>query len=90
MATNITDISFDRPVIEGDGSLTSQSRTFFNTLKTRVLEQSLVVGTGSPEGVVEADVGTSYMDDAGVAGAISYIKRDADILGDKSMGWVLV
>jgi hypothetical protein len=30
------------------------------------------------------------MDDAGTAGAILYIKRDTDIAGDKTQGWILV
>ena len=50
----------------------------------------LIVGTGSPEGAVEAFVGREYMDDAGTAGSIKYIKRDADVAGDKSKGWILV
>jgi len=83
----ITQISFDRPVVESDGSLTPQSRTFFKTLTN----QALIIGTGSPEGVVIAEIGASYMDDTGTAGGIMYIKRDADDgAGDKSIGWVLV
>ncbi len=48
------------------------------------------IGTGSPEGVVEARQTRFYMDDAGVAGAILYMKQLDDIAGDKTMGWVLV
>ena len=85
--TRITTISLDRPIVEGDGSLTLQSRTFFRAL----FVQSLIIGTGSPEGVVESEQGASYMDDAGVAGAIKYIKRDNDDgAGDKTKGWILV
>lgn len=47
-------------------------------------------GSGSPEGVVEAAPGKLYYDTAGTAGNILYIKRDADIAGDKSQGWILV
>ena len=90
MVIRITDISFDRSIIENDGSLTSQSRTFFRTLTN----QALIIGSGSPEGVVIAEIGASYMDDTGITGAISYIKRDADDAvpptPDKSKGWVLV
>ena len=49
-----------------------------------------IIGTGSPEGIVEAPQARRYMDDAGTAGAIYYIKRNADIGGDKKLGWILV
>lgn len=86
MVDRITEISFDRPITESDGTLTLQSRTYFKTLTN----QALIIGTGSPEGVIEAEQGASYMDDAGTAGSIKYIKRDNDIGGDKSQGWILV
>ena len=83
----ISKISFDRPITEDDGSLTSQSRVYFQTLTSR----ALIVGTGTPEGVVIAVQGASYMDDSGSTGAIMYIKRDADDgAGDESKGWILV
>jgi hypothetical protein len=83
----ISKISFDRPIIEDDGSLTAQSRVYFQTLTNR----ALIVGTGSPEGVVVAVQGTTYMNDSGATGAIMYIKRDADDgAGDQSIGWILV
>ena len=87
MADRIPLISTDRPIVEDDGSLTSQSRLFFGA----IFRQALIIGAGSPEGVVEASIGASYMDDAGAAGAIKYIKRDADDgAGDTSKGWILV
>lgn len=49
-----------------------------------------ITGIGSPEGIVEAQKNSFYMDDTGTAGNIFYIKRDADISGDKSQGWILV
>ena len=82
----IGEISKDRPVVESDGSLTLQSRTFFKAIEV----QALIIGTGSPETVVEAEQGASYMDDTGAAGSIKYIKRDDNIGGDKSQGWILV
>jgi hypothetical protein len=86
VATRIPILSTDRPVVEDDGSLTSQSRTFFRSIWV----QSLIIGAGSPEGVVEAEIGASYMDNTGSAGSILYIKRDADDgAGDKSIGWIL-
>jgi len=49
-----------------------------------------IIGTGSPEGVEEASPPRLYMDSAAGTGSILYIKRDADIAGDRSMGWILV
>lgn len=82
----IDTINAANPITDGD-LMTQQMRTFV----TQVTASGLVIGTGSPEGVVEANQGRMYMDDAGTAGSILYIKRDAsDGAGDTSIGWVLV
>lgn len=87
MVDRISSLSTDRPIVEPDGSLTVQSRTFFRELAV----QATIISTGSPEGVIEAEIGATYMDGAGTAGNILYIKRDADDgAGDKTIGWVLV
>ena len=86
MVTRLVQPSSDRPMIKEDGSPSVQ----INTWLKKVSDRALIVGTGSPEGIVEAVQGAEYMDDAGVAGAIKYIKRDDDIAGDKTVGWVLV
>ena len=86
MVDRISIPSANRPFVDEDGILTSQSRTFIRS----VFIQALIIDTGSPEGVIEAEIGSSYMDSAGVAGAILYIKRDDNIGGDKSQGWILV
>lgn len=49
-----------------------------------------IIGTGSPEGVVEATVLREYMDLTGAPGAVKYIKRLADIGGNRTMGWVAI
>ena len=55
-----------------------------------VSKLGLIIGTGSPETVESADQGRIYMDDAGTAGNILYIKRDTDISGDTKKGWILI
>ena len=50
----------------------------------------ILTGSGSPEGVVEAQPTRLYMNTAGTAGSILYIKRDSDVGGDRSQGWILV
>ena len=62
----------------------------FRRWTVEVSRLGLELGEGSPEGVVEALQGTEYMDTLGTAGNIKYIKRDSDVLGDKSLGWILI
>jgi len=50
----------------------------------------ILQGSGSPEGVVVALPTRLYMDIAGASGSILYIKRDTDVGGDRSQGWILV
>ncbi|WP_372857615.1 hypothetical protein [Pseudoalteromonas sp.] len=90
MVTRLVQPSSDRPLLKDGGSPNVQ----FNSWLKTVSDRALIIGTGSPESVVEANQGAIYMDDSGIAGAILYIKRDADDgLGpvpDKTKGWVLV
>ena len=72
--------------VDVDGRMTDRFRLWAQPLTN----QSLIVGTGSPEGVIGALQTAVYMDDAGTAGNILYIKRDSDVLGDTTKGWVLV
>lgn len=79
--------SSSRPLVNDDLSPSAQ----FNSWLAIVTSQALMIGTGSPEGVTGAKQLSLYMDDAGIAGAILYIKRDADDgLGDTTKGWILV
>ena len=74
------------PIIEANGSPTTQYRTFFKNIE----EQSLILGEGSPEGVVEESQGREYADTNGSTGSIKYFKKLSDIGGDKTQGWELV
>jgi hypothetical protein len=65
-------------------------RELFRDFTFKVSRLSLMSGSGSPEGVVEAEQLRMYMDTAGTASAIMYVKRDADIGGDKTQGWILI
>lgn len=86
MVTRTVQPSSDRPLLKESGSASTQFNSWLKTISDR----SLIVGSGTPEGIVEGVQGADYMDDTGVVGAIKYIKRDADILGDKTKGWVLI
>ena len=75
-----------QPIVKTDGTMEQAFRTW-----TLLVNLSIMLdGAGSPEGVVEALPKQLYMDTAGTAGAILYIKRDADVGGDTSQGWILV
>ena len=79
--------SSSRPLNNEDGSTSEQ----MNTWLTVITGQSMIIGIGSPEGVVEGIQTAVYMDQAGITEAVLYIKRDADDgLGDKTKGWILV
>ena len=82
---NITPPSANRPLLDDQGTMTQQTRKFMNA----IARLSPLEGSGSPEGVVEARATRLYMDTAGVAGAILYIKQVDSISGDKTKGWIL-
>lgn len=86
MRNTVTRLNAVAPVVNDEGYPVQQFRTFL----LQIQERGLIIGTGSPEGVVEAEQGAEYMDDTGTAGSIKYIKRDADISGNKSKGWILI
>ncbi len=86
MITFVTTPTPTRPIIQQDMTADQEFQSWIQI----ITNQALIIGTGSPEGVVQAVVGANYMDDAGTAGNIKYIKRDADIAGDKAKGWILI
>jgi len=74
------------PIVKQGGLMQEPFRLFIND----VAKLGVIVGTGTPEGTVAAEQGQQYMDDTGTAGAIMYVKRDADIAGDITKGWILI
>lgn len=61
-----------------------------NLFSEAVANLPVIVGSGSPESFIEAQQARLYMDSAGASGSILYIKKFADISGDRKLGWVLV
>ena len=87
MANNIPQLNFDRPVVDQDGSVNIQSRPFFRA----IMDRALIIGSGSPETVVPALQGASYMDEDGALGNVFYIKqKDDDGAGDSTKEWKLI
>ena len=87
MVDRIPTLTSTRPLVDDKGIATQDFRSWFNTIGN----QSTIIGTGSPEGIIEAEITQEYMDLAGTAGSIKYIKRDVDNgAGDKRFGWILI
>ena len=90
MAVNIPKPEALRPIVFADFTQEDLFRDFLNAITNQVNERSLLLGSGSPDGVVEAVKGREYMDEAGTASTIKYIKKFDDVAGDKTLGWILV
>jgi hypothetical protein len=86
MVTRVTPPTTTRPIIDESGEMVQEMRAWTQI----ITNQALIIGTGSPETVVEAGQGSRYMNDAGTTGNIEYIKRDDNVAGDRKKGWVLV
>ena len=82
----ITPLSPVYPVINSGGQMSQQMRSWAQA----VTQLQIVSGIGSPEGVVKASPKQVYMDESGTSGSILYIKRDDNIGGDTSQGWILI
>jgi len=74
------------PIINNEGLMTD----IFQSWVVRMTNLDLMVGTGSPEGIIVSEVGREYLDTNGSAGSVKFIKQKADIAGDRSKGWVAV
>ena len=75
-----------QPIVDENGIMSLDMSNFINIIGRLTIAE----GTGSPESVLSANVSKLYMDTAGTAGSILYVKRDAAIGGDTTQGWRLV
>ena len=82
----LSPLSKNRPVVESNGTPTQSLQLF----SEQVSLLSIIVGSGSPEGVISASQARQYMDSGGTSGNIMYIKKLAQIGGNSKLGWVLV
>ena len=85
MVRQIKQPKLTSPFVDEVGLLTQRNQELIRD----VVELDVLAGTGSPEGNVVAKPKRFYMDLTGTPGNIVYIKRDADIGGDRSQGWIL-
>ena len=76
----------DSKLVSSDGYANQRTKIWLD----QVTDLQIKSGSGSPEGVIDGLETMMYMDTAGTTGSILYIKRDADIGGDTTQGWILV
>ena len=81
----IINLSGTRPIVDENANMSQEFRAWVQTISNR----SLIIGVGSPEGMIEAVVGSAYMDSTASTGSVQYVKQKADIGGDKKQGWIL-
>lgn len=74
-----------RPIVETNNTQNQEMRTWTQ----RVTDRTTITGTGSPEGVVDAKAGATYYDLNGTTGTFHYAKKQDDISGDTTKGWIL-
>ncbi len=85
MAVSITPPDANRTILEDDGTMEQSFRSW----TYNVTRLALIIGTGSPEGVVPAIQGAEYMNSAGTTGSLKYTKRNSEVGGDPTQGWVV-
>lgn len=69
-----------------EGVPSDVTATTIEQIIRQVNENTVLSGSGSPEGVVTANPKRLYMDTAGTAGSILYVKQT----GTVKTGWILV
>lgn len=74
------------PITNEKGIMTERMRNF----RTQVVQESLIIGSGSPETFVKANKGAQYMDEDAAQGSVYYRKQKSDIGLDEKQGWVLI
>lgn len=87
MRSTIKYVDQSYPIVERRNGV---MRDHFRIFVLEVVNSGLLIGTGSPDTVVEAAQGRFYMDEEGLAGSILWLKQLPDISGDRTRGWVAI
>lgn len=74
-----------QPIVESNGTMSQAFRQFTQEASLSIP----IVGSGSPEGVVEAVQYSLYLDESGAAGSVQYRKMLPSVGGDRKKGWIL-
>lgn len=78
-------ISPDNQLVDDSGISTQRTQIWLD----QVTDLQIITGTGTPEGIVSANVSRLYLQTDGTDGAVLYIKQLSDIGGDPKYGWVV-
>ena len=79
-------LNVGQPIVDENGTMAQAFRQFTQDASLSIP----IVGSGSPEGVIEAAQYSLYLDSSGGASAIQYRKMQPEIAGDRTKGWILV
>ena len=79
-------LNVGQPIVDENGTMAQAFRQFTQDASLSIP----IVGSGSPEGVIEAAQYSLYLDSSGGASAIQYRKMQPEIGGDRTKGWILV
>lgn len=74
------------PIVKQNGTM----EYVFQLFVKEISDNFIVIGSGNPEGVLEAGQGKLYLDADGSPGSVLYIKQKNDISGDRKSGWTVV
>jgi hypothetical protein len=79
-------LNVGQPIVDENGTMAQAFRQFTQDASLSIP----IVGSGSPEGVIEAAQYSLYLNSSGGASAIQYRKMQTEIAGDRTKGWILV
>lgn len=78
-------ISPDNQLVDDGGISTQRTQIWLD----QVTDLQIITGTGTPEGIVSANVSRLYLQTDGTDGAVLFIKQLSDIGGNPKYGWVV-
>lgn len=87
MRNMIVALNPESPIVNRNSGLAHDT---FRLFLWQTHQRGLLIGSGSPEGVLSAEQGVEYMDEDGAPGYVKWIKQKAQIAGDSRAGWVRI
>lgn len=70
-------------IIESNGNMSQEFQVWTQAVSALLP----IIGSGNPESEIEAQQGALYVDQDAVTGDVLYVKRLADVGGDRKQGW---
>ena len=86
MPQNPTRLEVSQPIVGENGTMSQAFRTW----ALQVTRAIPIVGTGTPEGVIEAPQYSLYIDEAVPLTPVQYRKMLPEVGGDRKKGWAPV